>query len=178
MLVKACKRTIEYLLSHPATISYIGFIVILNTIFSYVPDLHIGRFDISAADFLVGLIYVVRDLAQRESGHKVIIAMLVACLISYLLSEPQAAFASVAAFVVGESLDWSIFTFTGKPLSQRILLSALISSPADSIVNLYFLNQLNTLGLAVMIVMKGLGVFCLWLMWRQRQRHYYTVAAS
>jgi len=151
-----------------ATVSYILFIVILNTIFSYVPDLHIGAFDISAADFLVGLIYVMRDLAQRECRHWVILAMIIGCAISYALAEKQAAIASVAAFVVGESLDWSIFTFTGKPLSQRILLSSLISSPADSFINLYLLNQFNSLSFTIMLIMKGLGVFCLWYMWRRQ----------
>lgn len=169
MIIKLYKSAVNYLYSRPAMLSYIAFIVVLNTIFSYVPDLHIGKFDISAADFLVGLIYVLRDLAQRESGHRIIVAMIVACGISYLLAEPQAAFASVAAFIAGESLDWGIFTFTGKPISQRILLSALISSPVDSVVNLYFLHQLNTLALVVMIIMKGLGVFCLWFMWRRKQ---------
>jgi uncharacterized PurR-regulated membrane protein YhhQ (DUF165 family) len=149
---------------------YLLYIVLLNTVFSYVPNFSLGHYSLSWADFLVGIIYVMRDLAQRESKHWVLIAMLVACFISYLLAEKQAAFASVAAFIVGESIDWSIFTFTQKSLSQRILISSLISCPADSIVNLYFLNLLDVANLTTMLVMKLLGVFCLWYYWKRKEQ--------
>jgi uncharacterized PurR-regulated membrane protein YhhQ (DUF165 family) len=107
-----------------------------------------------------------RDFAQRESHHKVLIAMVLGCAISWLLAEEQAALASVAAFVVGESLDYAIYTFTKKPLSQRILISSLISSPADSAVNLILLYQFNWVGLGVMILTKFAGAFLLWGYWR------------
>jgi len=121
---------------------------------------------ISSADFVVGLIYVMRDFAQRESKHWVILAMLMGCAISWLLAEQQAAIASVAAFAVGESLDWSIYTFTKRPLSQRIFLSSIISSPTDSAVNLYFLYQLNWVGFGLMTMTKFAGVIVLWAYWR------------
>jgi len=153
----------------PATLAYLLFIVLLNTLFSYVPNFHLLGEPISIADFVVGLIYVLRDFAQRETKHWVIVAMLLGCLISWLLAEHQAAIASVAAFAVGETIDWSIFTFTKKPLSQRILYSSLISAPLDSVVNLYFLHQLNMVGLSLMIATKTMGVLCLWLYWRLRR---------
>ncbi len=161
---------------YPATVSYLLFIVLLNTIFSYMPNFNILGEPISAADFVVGLIYVMRDFAQRESKHWVIAAMLAGCLISWLLAEQQAALASVAAFVVGESLDWSIYTFTKRPLSQRILWSSLISSPADSAVNLYFLYQLDWVGFFLMILTKFAGAFLLWGYWRVRQARAMVVA--
>ena|SRR3990167_4040672 len=151
---------------YPATLSYLLFIVLLNTIFSYVPNLSIMGEPISSADFVVGLIYVMRDFAQRESKHWVILAMLMGCAISWLLAEQQAAIASVAAFAVGESLDWSIYTFTKRPLSQRIFLSSIISSPTDSAVNLYFLYQLNWVGFGLMTMTKFAGVIVLWAYWR------------
>ena len=160
------KRRIPYLF----TGLYLFYIVLLNTVFSYVPNIPIGHYHVSSADFLVGIIYVMRDLAQRESKHWVLVAMLVACFISYLLAEKQAAFASVAAFIVGESIDWSIFTFTKKTLSQRILISSLVSCPADSVVNLYFLNLLDVANLTTMLVMKLLGVFCLWYYWKRKEQ--------
>jgi len=153
---------------YPATLSYLLFIVLLNTLFSYVPDFYIFHMPISIADFVVGLIYVMRDFAQRETKHWVIVAMLLGCLISWLLAEKQAALASVGAFAVGELLDWSIYTFTKKPLSQRILWSSIISSPVDSAVNLYLLMQLNWVGFIVMTCMKIVGAFLLWLYWRVR----------
>ena len=127
---------------YPATINYLLFIVLLNTIFSYIPNFNILGEPISAADFVVGLVYVMRDFAQRESKHLVLVAMVLGCIASWMLAEHQAALASVAAFGVGESLDWGIYTYTKKPISQRILYSSLISSPADSAVNLFFLFQL------------------------------------
>ena len=161
---------------YPATLSYLLFIVLLNTIFSYIPNLSIFGEPISSADFLVGIIYVMRDFAQRESRHWVIVAMLAGCAISWALAEQQAAIASVAAFAVGESLDWSIYTFTKRPLSQRILLSALISSPADSMVNLYFLYQLNWVGLSLMVMTKFAGVLLLWAYWRVRNSQQLLMA--
>lgn len=155
---------------YPATLCYIGMIVLLNTIFSYVPNLSFGQATFSSADFLVGLIYVTRDFAQREIQHRVIFAMLIGCALSYIFAEKEAALASVAAFIVGESIDWAIFTLTKKPLSQRILWSALVSAPADSVVNLYFLHQLNTIGVSIMICMKWLGVTILWYIWRNSRK--------
>lgn len=151
---------------YPATMSYLLFIVLLNTIFSYVPDFHIWGQPISIADFVVGLIYVMRDFAQRETKHWVILAMLLGCFISWLLAEEQAALASVGAFAVGELLDWSIYTFTKKPLSKRILWSSVISSPVDSAVNLALLFQLNWLSFILMTITKILGAIALWAYWR------------
>jgi queuosine precursor transporter len=155
-------------LYYPATYSYLLFIVLLNTIFSYVPDLHIWGEPVSAADFLVGLIYVMRDFAQRETKHWVILAMFAGCFISYLLAEKDAALASVGAFAVGEILDWCIYTYTKKPLSQRIIISSIISSPVDSAVNLYLLLQFNLVGLVIMTATKILGATLLWLYWHIR----------
>jgi uncharacterized PurR-regulated membrane protein YhhQ (DUF165 family) len=167
-LMKTIKQILTFQL-YPATFSYLLFIVLLNTIFSYVPSFNLFGEPISFADFVVGLIYVMRDFAQRETKHWVIAAMFGGCFISWLLAEKQAAFASVMAFGVGELLDWSIFTFTKKPLSQRILWSSIISSPVDTAVNLYFLSQFNWVGLVVMTCTKVLGAFLLWLYWRVRE---------
>ena len=153
---------------YPATLSYLFFIVLLNTLFTYVPDIDFAGQPVSIADFVVGLIYVFRDFAQRESRHWVIPAMLLGCLISWFFAEEQAALASVAAFAVGEILDWGIYTFTRKPLSRRILWSSLISSPIDSAVLLYFLERLQWTNFAVMTLTKFAGVILLWLYWRYK----------
>lgn len=163
----------HFKIPYPAAISYILFVVLLNTIFSYVPNLHLLGQEISVADFVVGLIYVLRDFTQREIKHWVILAMLIGCGISYLLAEHQAAIASLGAFAVGEFLDWSIYTYTKKPLSQRILWSSLISAPADSYVNLALLHQFNWLGMFIMCITKVLGVLALWSLW-----HYTSPSAK
>lgn len=154
---------------YPATLNYLLFIVLLNTLFSYVPNFTVFGEPISVADFAVGLIYVMRDFAQRETKHWVILAMIIGCLISWALAEHQAALASVGAFAVGETLDWSIYTYTKKPLSQRILWSSLISSPVDSAVNLYLLYQLNWVGFIIMTLTKFVGAFVLWFYWYVRR---------
>ena len=160
----------KFKIPYPFTLLYLFYIILLNTIFSWVPNIPIGAYHVSIADFVVGIIYVMRDLAQRESKHMVILAMLTACGISFLLSQHEAAFASIAAFIVGESIDWTIFTLSKKPLSQRILWSSAISCPADSIVNLYFLNLLDAANLTTMLIMKFLGVWLLWYVWRKRSK--------
>ena len=50
--------------------------------------------------FAVGLIFVVRDYAQRAVGHWVIAAMLAAGVLSWWMADPFVALASVAAFAV------------------------------------------------------------------------------
>jgi queuosine precursor transporter len=161
---------------YPATLSYIGLIVLLNSIFSYVPELHMFGQQLSFADFVVGLIYVSRDFTQREIKHWVILAMLIGCAISFCLAEEQAAIASLGAFAAGEFIDWGIFTYTQKPLSQRILWSSLISAPIDSYVNLYLLKQFNWTGMIVMCVVKAIGVLALWYVWRLRNRQQVSFA--
>jgi uncharacterized PurR-regulated membrane protein YhhQ (DUF165 family) len=168
MATKTYKLQLKWF--YPATYSYIALIVLLNTIFSYVPDLQVFGQPLSWADFVVGLIYVSRDFAQRETRHWVIVAMLAGCAISFLLAEKQAAIASLGAFAAGEFIDWGIFTWTKKPLSQRILWSSLVSAPVDSYVNLYLLNQMNWPSMGLMLIMKTLGVLALWYIWRIRNK--------
>jgi len=52
--------------------------------------------------------------------------MLCAGIISYFMSAPAVAIASVTAFLISETVDWLVYTVTKKPLSQRILYSSLI----------------------------------------------------
>lgn len=153
---------------YPATFAYIILIILLNTIFSYVPNFTVFGQSLSWADFVVGLIYVFRDFAQREIRHWVILAMLIGCGICFLLSEKNAALASLVAFAAGESIEWLIFTWTQKPLSQRILWSSLIGMPIDSYVNLVMLHQMNWANLGLMLIMKTFGIFALWYIWKVR----------
>lgn len=148
-----------------ATLSYVLFIILLNIAFVYTPMLHIGHEQAPAATLLAGFIYVLRDLAQRECGHKIWLAMIVGCLISYVIATPAIALASALAFLIGESIDWAIFTLTKLSLSRRILFSASLSAPVDSLVFLYLIHFLNLSSLVFMTVIKLLGVVLLWLSW-------------
>jgi hypothetical protein len=62
------------------TISYIILIVLINIGFSFVPLVPVFGEMFPPLSLAVGLIFVARDFAQREIGHKVIGAMLIAGL--------------------------------------------------------------------------------------------------
>ena len=161
-----------------SVISYIGLIVLINVGFSYLPALHFGVNEISLADFLVGWIYLARDFAQREIGHWVILAMVVGTAISFWLADPIIANASVVAFAAGEAIDWVVFTFTGKPLSQRLLYSAGLSAPLDTYIFLQLAHHFNWLEFAVMTIVKCLGVFALWQYWKIKSSNSLRAAAE
>lgn len=162
----------KFLKNYKATLSYLLFIVLLNTLFSYVPNLNILGEPVSIADFVAGLIYVMRDFAQRETGHWVIAAMLAGCGLSWLLAEHQAAFASVAAFSVGETIDWGIFTFSGWTLPKRLFWSSIISAPVDTWVNLWCLHQLNSMAFIIMTTTKFFGIGCLVYVWMRNRKTF------
>ena len=152
------------------TALYILLIVAVNYGFSVVPPIDVpGGGKWPPMSIVVGLVFVARDFAQREIGHRVIIAMLIAGVISYLMADPYIAMASVAAFLVSEFCDWAVYSFTGKTLSQRILLSSAISTPIDSIVFLGLLGFLGVSGVVLMTLSKMLGAVVVWWMVRRRE---------
>lgn len=152
------------------TIAYIITIIAINNIFVYAPYITISGSLISTGDLVVGAVYVLRDFVQREIKHYVIIAMLIGCLLSYVLADKQIAIASVSAFFVGELIDWAIYTFSGKPLSQRLLWSSCISAPVDSAIFLHLTNMLNGPGLMALTLGKFLGILAIWYSWRVRNK--------
>jgi queuosine precursor transporter len=153
-----------------ATFCYIAFIVIINTSFPYFPFMTIAHTAFSSADMIIGVIYVLRDFAQREIKHYVILAMLIGAGASYLLADKAIAIASLCSFIVGETIDWGIYTYTGKPLSQRILWSSAISAPIDSTVFLAIYGPFNLVGISVITSSKVIGVLVVWYLWRRRAR--------
>jgi len=56
---------------------------------------------------VTGLVLVVRDFAQREIGHEVLIAMAIALFLTYVTSGGALALASGAAFLISELVDWA-----------------------------------------------------------------------
>ena len=152
------------------TLSYIICVLLVNVAFTHLPFFKIFGSEVSPGDIMVGSIYVVRDFAQREIGHRVILAMLLAAFLSYMLADASVARASLSAFVVGETIDWAIFSFTGKPLSQRLLWSSAISSPIDSYIFLKVLDHFSWIEFSLMTTGKILGVLVLWYGWKLRQK--------
>lgn len=149
---------------------YVSFVVFINTLFVYLPTSSIYGHEFTYADFFVGGVYVVRDLAQRAIGHKVIFAMILAAILTYLFADEQIAMASLSAFAIGEAVDWAIYTYTKKPLSKRILWSACMSSPVDSAVFLIMINRLAPFEFALMTAVKILGAVAIWAVKGRKQQ--------
>ena len=126
---------------------YVGLMPFINWSFAAVPTTPIpdwlggGLFQPLA--IVTGLVLVVRDLAQRELKHWIFGAMVVGLLLSTLTSWITVVVASGLAFMISETVDWAVYTFSKRPLSQRIMISSLASAPLDQIV---------FIGLASMVV--------------------------
>lgn len=168
------KQGARFAYHYKYSVIYIALIVLLNTLFAKIPLMQIAGSEISPMDWTVGVVYVLRDFSQRELHHKVIIAMLIGSVLSYFLADKTMALASVSAFLVAEFIDWAVYTFTRRPLSQRILWSASLSAPVDSSVFLWVVNQLNGLGVAVLSLAKIAGVLAVWYWWRLREQRLKT----
>jgi hypothetical protein len=119
---------------------------------------------------IVGFVFVVRDFAQREVGHRVLLAMLAGAGLSYyMVEDPSVAVASAAAFAVSELVDWAVYSFTGRPLSQRILYSSALGAPIDSAVFLGGIGLLSATGVAAMTLSKMAGALLVWWIVRRRE---------
>lgn len=151
------------------TILYVAAVVAVNWGFSVVPLIPIGGGEMwPPLSLVVGGILVLRDFAQREIGHKVWLAMLVGAVLSYLFADPFIAIASASAFIVAEAFDWAVFTFTKKPLAQRVLLSSVASAPIDSAVFLLFAGFFGWWGFVAMTVSKLLAAGVVWFLMKSR----------
>ena len=154
------------------TALYIALIVTVNYAFSVVPLVELpGGTQWPPVALLVGFVFVVRDFAQREIGHKVLLAMIIGVVISYYMADPFVAVASAAAFLLSELADWAVYTFTKRPLSERIMYSSLIGAPVDSAVFLGLLGFASPLGIALMSVSKLVGALIVWWMVRRREQN-------
>jgi hypothetical protein len=111
--------------------AYVGAVVAVNVGFSRSPDLD------WLWSLLVGGVLVLRDAAQRHWGHGVLGLMLLAAGVSYRVGNPAVALASATAFLIGETVDWVVFTTTHRPFADRVWRSVLASAPVDTAVFLH-----------------------------------------
>ncbi|MBM3566878.1 MAG: VUT family protein [Alphaproteobacteria bacterium] len=152
------------------TVLYIGLIVLVNWAFAHVPLVALpGGEKWPPVSLLVGFVFVVRDFAQREIGHRVIFAMLLAGAVSYVMASPAVALASVAAFLVSEFADWAVYSFTKRRFSERVLISSIVSTPIDSAVFLFLIGHLSFVGVAAMTLSKMAGALLVWWLVRRRE---------
>lgn len=117
-------------------LAYIVSVAAINVAFSAAPEL-----DLLWSGW-VGFLFVLRDFVQRRLGHGVVLPMLIACLLTYVVTlvvvDPaaaaQVAFASTAAFAASELADWLVYSSAPISLANRVLLSSMVSTPIDTVV--------------------------------------------
>jgi uncharacterized PurR-regulated membrane protein YhhQ (DUF165 family) len=125
---------------------YVGLMPFINWSFAAVPTWPIpewlggGAFQPLA--IVTGLVLVVRDFSQRELRHWIWGAMIAGLLLSMLTSWIVVVFASAAAFLISETVDWAVYTFSKRRLSQRIMISSLASAPLDQVVFIGLASQI------------------------------------
>lgn len=150
---------------------YVVTVVVANYAFSIVPLLTLPTGDKwSPVALVVGFTFVIRDYTQREIGHWVIAAMLVGGIISGIMVDKSIAAASVCAFMVGELVDWIVYTYTKRPFSQRILLSSAIGTPIDSIVFMAMVGLFSFPSVFMMTTSKMIGAFAIFIITRRREK--------
>ncbi len=163
----------------PATFSvlaYVAFIVLVNWLF--VPDQLIEGVTqwstnswmgtLYLANVIVGFVFVLRDYAQREIGHKVLIATLLAGIPVWYFAGPGLAFASMVAFALSEMTDWAVYSFTKRPLQSRILLSSMIAVPVDTLVFQQLAGYLTPAAFVTEVLSKAVGVAIVWYLLKLR----------
>lgn len=151
-------------------IAYLAMVVFVNLGFSYLPTLGTPLGPIPAMAFFVGLVFVLRDYAQRAAGHHVLWAILVACGISWVLGDPVVVYASVASFAVSELLDYAIFTIAKKPFHQRVAISSLIAVPVDSALFLTLIGYASWGSILAMSLSKFAASAILYAVYEARKR--------
>ena len=159
------------------TATYIISIVLVNWLFVVVPGLQTPFGELYLATLIVGAVFVLRDYAQREIGHFVLLATLAAGVITWFMTTPALAVASITAFAISEMADWAVFSFTGRPLQKRILISSLISVPLDSLAFLYLSGFLTPVSFSTETLSKAVGVAIVWMLLKMREARRLAGAA-
>ena len=156
------------------TILYVLLIPFINWSFTWAPMWELlPGWAFNPVTIVTGLVLVVRDFAQREVGHWVLLAMAIALVLTVFAAGPELALASGAAFAIAELVDWALFTFTKYKLSTRVLLSSAVAAPLDTTLFLYGAemirpNQLTLPNVTMSIAGKMLGAIVIWWLVKNR----------
>lgn len=152
------------------TALYVVLIVAVNWMFTAIAPWPTPLGDLYLANIVVGFVFVLRDYAQREVGHNVLFATAAAGVLTWFMVDPAIAVASITAFILAEMADWAIYSFTKRPLSQRILYSSLIAVPLDTLAFQYLAGYLTPAAFSMEMLSKALGVVLVWYLLRLRDR--------
>ena len=156
---------------------YVAAIVLVNWMFTAIAPWPTLLGDLYLANIVVGFVFVLRDYAQRLTGHYVLAFTAVAGIITYFMVDPAIAIASVTAFMISETADWGIYSFTKRPLHERILMSSLIAVPLDTIIFQYMAGYLTPAAFITEVASKAVGVMIVWYLLRARDRSMAITAA-
>lgn len=151
-------------------LAYLLTVVLINLGFSSLPFIPTPLGVVPVMSLFVGLVFIFRDYAQRQSGHNVLWAMGIACVLSWVFGDPQVVVASVAAFAISEIADFAVYTVTKKPFHQRVLISSAIAVPLDSIVFLALIGVINPAAMLAMSFSKITASVILWIIYEVRER--------
>lgn len=166
---KTSLRLIKY------TLIYILLIPLINWSFTWAPMWEVlPNWAFNPVTIVTGLVLVARDFAQREIGHEVLIAMMIALALTFFTSGGELALASGLAFLISEVVDWAMFTFTKYRLSTRVLLSSALAAPIDTTAFLYVAENIRagmftTPNVVMSIGGKMVGALVIWALLRQRR---------
>ena len=152
------------------TALYVVAIVAVNWMFTAIAPWSTPLGDLYLANIVVGFVFVLRDYAQREIGHSILLATALGGVLTWFMVDPAIAVASISAFILSETADWGVYSFLRRPLSQRILISAMIAVPLDTLAFQYLAGYLTPAAFATEIVSKALGVMIVWYILRARDR--------
>ena len=151
------------------TLVYVALIPFINWSFTWAPMVGLPGVDwmFNPVTVVTGLVLVVRDFAQREIGHWVLLAMAVALGLTWATSGGELALASGVAFAVSELVDYAVYTFTKLKLSTRVLLSSALAAPVDTTVFLIGAEairdgQLTAPNIVMSIGGKMVGALIIW----------------
>lgn len=143
-------------------IAYISDVIAINYGFGALPRLAM------VWSACAGLTFVLRDMVQVRYGHWSLAAMAVACLLSFVLADPHVAIASTSAFAVSETVDWIVFTVTGRPLRDRLWISSAISIPIDTLLFFGLIGLLVPSIVITSLASKFAGITAVWIAMRGR----------
>jgi uncharacterized PurR-regulated membrane protein YhhQ (DUF165 family) len=148
---------------------YLLSIIFANMAVYYFGIVHIGFLSFPAGVLFVGLTFSFRDMVQRFWGDwSCWIWMIIATIFTVLFSWDLAV-ASLAAFIISESVDWFVFKVLKVPLYKRIMIANLFAVPLDSIIFVYLaFGWIPEAMIGQSIIKYFSGLLILPFVWRRR----------
>jgi queuosine precursor transporter len=115
-------------------IAYLASILLANVIVNTFGIVTVLGITFPAGAPLIGCTFTLRDMVQRRWGKLHCWWWMMAASLITVAFNPQLAYASFAAFMVAEGLDWLVFTYAPGSFTRRVMVSNLVGLPLDSIV--------------------------------------------